>query len=103
MPSAPHAEVYAALGHPLRLQMVTYLASRPPGGAYVGELVTHLRRAQSTVGHHLKVLCDAGVLIGEAHGRWTWYRVAPQRIVELSEHLSMLIMTNPALGLGVVG
>jgi ArsR family transcriptional regulator len=96
------AQVFAALGHPLRLRMVTFLASRPRGGAYVSDVVAHVRRAQSTVSHHLRVLTDAGLLTTEPHGPWSWYRVVPSKLAELGEHLSMLSSTMPVPGTGVV-
>jgi ArsR family transcriptional regulator len=89
------ARIYAALGHPLRLRAVMFLAGRPRGGAYVSEVVTHLRRAQSTVSHHLKVLVDAGVLDAESHGQWGWYRLVPGRLAELREHLLLFSGMSP--------
>lgn len=53
-----------------------FLAGTPHGGAYVTDVVARLRRAQSTVSHHLKVLVEAGVLSAEPHGPWSWYRTA---------------------------
>jgi ArsR family transcriptional regulator len=90
------AQVYAALGHPLRLRTVMFLAGRPHGGAYVSDVVAHLRRAQSTVSHHLKVLVEAGVLKTESHGPWGWYRLVPERVAELGEHLATFAQSPPA-------
>jgi ArsR family transcriptional regulator len=98
---ADAVQVYAALGHSLRLGAVMFLASRPRGGAYVCEVATHVRRAQSTVSHHLKVLVDAGLLTVENHGSWSWYRLVPARFLEFGEHLSWLSTTAPALRVGV--
>ncbi len=97
------AQVYAALGHPLRLRAVRFLASRPHGGAYACEVAADLCRAQSTVSHHLKVLADAGLLNTETHGSWRWYRVVPTRFREFGEHLSWFSAITPVLGTGVVG
>jgi ArsR family transcriptional regulator len=79
-----------------------FLAGRPLGGAYVSDVVAHVHRAQSTVSHHLKVLADAGLLTTEPHGPWSWYRLAPAKLAELGEHLSILGAPTPALG-GVIG
>jgi ArsR family transcriptional regulator len=96
-------QVYAALGHPVRLRAVMFLASRPRGGAYAGELVAHLRRAQSTVSHHLKVLVEAGLLTTETRGSWNWYALVPAKFGDFGEHLSWLSVTAPVLRGGVVG
>lgn len=85
------AQLCAALGHPLRIRLVTFLTDRPHGGAYVCDVAAHLRRAQSTVSHHLGVLVAAGLLASEQHGAWTWYRVVPECVADLREHLSVFI------------
>jgi ArsR family transcriptional regulator len=90
------AQIYAALGHPLRLRAVMFLAGTPHGGAYVTDVVDHLRRAQSTVSHHLKVLVEAGVLSAESRGPWGWYRLVPDRLAALGEHLATFTQTTPA-------
>ncbi|MGH9229575.1 MAG: ArsR/SmtB family transcription factor [Acidimicrobiales bacterium] len=33
--------------------------------------------------HHLKVLAEAGLIVGEKRGRWAWYRAVPERLVQL--------------------
>ena len=53
-----------ALGHPARLAIVRYLAGRR-GRCTCGEIVEQLPLAQSTVSQHLKILKDAGLIIGE--------------------------------------
>lgn len=32
---------------------------------------------------YTKVIADAGLIVGEKRGRWTWWRVAPQRLAEV--------------------
>ena len=94
------AQLFAALGHPLRVQAVAYLAGRPGGGAYVSDVVAALRRAQSTVSHHLKVLVDAGVVTAEARGTWIWYSLAWPRLADLSERLLELGGSSPQIAGG---
>lgn len=53
-----------ALGHPARLAIVRYLAGRR-GRCTCGDIVEQLPLAQSTVSQHLKVLKDAGLIVGE--------------------------------------
>ena len=81
------ARVCAALGHSLRLEALSYLISKPHGGAYVSDLVSHLSRAQSTVSHHLKILVEAGILAVESYGNWGWYQVVPSKLADLREYL----------------
>lgn len=66
-----------ALADPLRLRMLSYVASSATGEACVCDLAALTDVSQPTVSHHLKLLRDAGILISERRGTWVWYRVAP--------------------------
>jgi ArsR family transcriptional regulator len=74
---------FAVLSDPVRLRLLSLIASAPAGEACVCELVEPLERSQPTVSHHLKILADAGLVVGEKRGRWVWYRPVPERIVQL--------------------
>lgn len=58
------AKLCKALGHPARLAILRYLAERRTT-CTCGEIVDQLPLAQSTVSQHLKVLKDAGLIVGE--------------------------------------
>ena len=58
------ARLCKALGHPARLAILRYLADRRTT-CTCGEIVDQLPLAQSTVSQHLKVLKDAGLIVGE--------------------------------------
>jgi DNA-binding transcriptional ArsR family regulator len=89
------ANLCQALGHPLRARLVAFLSSAPYGGACMSELASHLKRAQSTVSHHLGVLAHAGIVRKEQRGTWAWYQVVPERLSNLREQLSAFIATAP--------
>ncbi len=81
--SADLARDFALLADPTRLRLLSLLASAPAGEACVCELVEPLGRSQPTVSHHLKLLADAGLIVGEKRGRWVWYRVVLDRVAQL--------------------
>ncbi|MBI9113645.1 metalloregulator ArsR/SmtB family transcription factor [Sanguibacter suaedae] len=70
------ATALRALGDPLRLRMLSLVATSPTGEACVCDIATVADVSQPTVSHHLKVLKDAGVLTSERRGTWVHYRVA---------------------------
>jgi ArsR family transcriptional regulator, arsenate/arsenite/antimonite-responsive transcriptional repressor len=74
---------FAALADPARLQILSILAASPAGEVCVCEFVGPLRRSQPTVSHHLKVLGDAGLVVGERRTKWVWYRLVPERLAVL--------------------
>ncbi len=82
------ARDFAVLADPVRLRLLSLLASAAAGEACVCELVEPLARSQPTVSHHLKVLADAGLIVGEKRGRWVWYRPVPARLGHLSNVLA---------------
>ena len=77
------ARDFAVLADPVRLRLLSLLVSAPAGEACVCDLVEPVRRSQPTVSHHLKVLSDAGLVVGEKRGRWVWYRAVPDRLEQL--------------------
>lgn len=66
-----------ALADPLRLRMLSAIASSPEGEVTVGELATLTDVSQPTVSHHLKVLRDVGLLTADRRGTSVWYRIEP--------------------------
>ncbi|MCR8670043.1 metalloregulator ArsR/SmtB family transcription factor [Agrococcus sp. HG114] len=71
------AATLRALADPLRLRMLSLIASDPRGEACVVDLAELAEVSQPTVSHHLKVLREAGVLRSERRGTWVWYSVEP--------------------------
>lgn len=78
--AATLARDFAVLADPVRLRLLSLLASAPTGEVCVCELVEPLDRSQPTVSHHLKVLSEAGLIVGEKRGRWVWYRAVAERL-----------------------
>jgi ArsR family transcriptional regulator, arsenate/arsenite/antimonite-responsive transcriptional repressor len=70
-----------ALGHPSRVQILRLLLAH--AACYCGEIVDELPLAQATVSQHLKVLKDAGLIVGTIDGMRTSYCASPERLVEL--------------------
>ena len=67
-----------ALGHPARVQILRLLVRRET--CICGDIVDELPLAQSTVSQHLKVLKDAGLILGEIDGPRVCYCVEPRTL-----------------------
>jgi ArsR family transcriptional regulator len=78
-----HANAFAALGDPARLRLLSLIATAPAGEVCVCDLVEPIGKSQPTVSHHLKILGDAGLVINERRGRWSWYRAVPEQLERL--------------------
>ena len=68
-----------SLADPLRLRMLSAIATDPRGESCVCDLAELAEVSQPTVSHHLKVLKDTGILTSERRGTWVWYRITPAR------------------------
>lgn len=79
------ARVLAALADPTRLRLVSIVSS--VGEVCSCDLEGPLGRSQPTISHHTKVLAEAGIIVGEKRGRWTWWRLAPGCLAEVRRAL----------------
>jgi DNA-binding transcriptional ArsR family regulator len=70
-----------AVGHPSRVLILRLLLTHD--ACYCGEIVEELPLAQATVSQHLKVLKDAGLVVGEIEGLRTCYCASRERLTEL--------------------
>ncbi|WP_417509782.1 metalloregulator ArsR/SmtB family transcription factor [Microbacterium sp.] len=77
--AASVAATLKALADPLRLRMLSAIASDPRGESCVCDLAELAEVSQPTVSHHLKVLKDVHVLTSERRGTWVWYKINQSR------------------------
>lgn len=89
--TADEAEVLAqrfkALGDPVRLRLLSLIASHEGGEACVCELTADFQLSGPTISHHLRVLREAGLIDGQRRGTWIYYRVMPDALLALSQAL----------------
>ena len=77
------AGAFKALADPVRLRLLSLVATAESGEACVCDLPAQVDRSQPTVSHHLAVLAEAGLVTREQRGRWAWYAVDPRGIAVL--------------------
>jgi ArsR family transcriptional regulator len=81
--AAELANGFHALSDPVRLHLLSMIASSGSTGVCVCDLVQPSGRSQPTVSHHLRVLRQAGLVTSEKRGTWAWYFVEPARVSAL--------------------
>ena len=86
---------FKALADPVRLRLLSSVASRAGGQACVCDIaaVAGIEVGQPTISHHLKVLRDAGLLTSQRRGSWVYYTV----VFEVLQDLSSLLASHPDL------
>lgn len=87
------ADLFKALGDPVRLKLFADIASQP-GEVCVCD-ISDVGVSQPTVSHHLKRLREAGLLTCERRGTWVYYRAVPEALDTLSAALAFRSLDTP--------
>ncbi|MEU8956632.1 metalloregulator ArsR/SmtB family transcription factor [Streptomyces sp. NPDC048518] len=82
------AKVFKALGDPVRLRLLSMIASREGGEICVCDLTPAFDLSQPTISHHLKLLRQAGLIASERRGTWVYYRLLPAMTDGLAQALT---------------
>jgi ArsR family transcriptional regulator len=94
--AAELARGFRALADPVRLRLLSLIASHAGGEACVCELTPRFELTGPTISHHLKVLREAGLVEGQRRGTWVYYRVVPRALAPLSQLLDASTATQAA-------
>jgi len=81
--AAELASGFMALADPVRLRVLSILATAPDGEVCVCEFVGPLGKSQPTISHHVKILSEAGLVAGDRRGKWVWYSLNRERLAAL--------------------
>jgi ArsR family transcriptional regulator, arsenate/arsenite/antimonite-responsive transcriptional repressor len=83
------AQVFKALGDPVRLRLVSLIGAREGGEVCVCDLTSAFDLSQPTISHHLKVLREAGLIDSERRGTWVYYRLVPAALERMAGLLAV--------------
>jgi ArsR family transcriptional regulator, arsenate/arsenite/antimonite-responsive transcriptional repressor len=78
------APLLKALADPVRLRLLSLVASHGGGEACICDLNAAFDLSQPTISHHMKVLYEAGLVDRDKRGVWVYYRVRPQALAALA-------------------
>ena len=82
--AAQVAPLLKALADPVRLRLLSLVASHQGGEACICDLNEAFDLSQPTISHHMKVLHEAGLVDRDKRGVWVYYRVRPQALASLA-------------------
>ncbi len=83
-----NAKLFKAVADENRLKILKFLSG---GEKCACVLLTRLDIGQPTLSHHMKILCDSGLVRGRREGRWTHYsqdKAGMRRLSDLIEELA---------------
>ena len=82
--AAQVAPLLKALADPVRLRLVSLIASSEGREACVCDLNNAFDLTQATISHHLKVLHESGLLDREKRGVWVYYHARTEALASLA-------------------
>ncbi len=85
-----HAKVFKALCDENRLKVLEMLTT---GEKCACRLLEQLNISQSTLSHHMKILCESGIVKGRNEGKWTYYSIDKDGVIYAKELLAQLTET----------
>lgn len=83
-----NARVFKAFCDENRLMILELLQS---GERCACDLLENLDIGQSTLSHHMKILCDSGVVSARKEGKWTHYSISEVGSAHAKEVLARII------------
>src|SRR5215831_7521858 len=82
------APLFAALGDETRLQILMRLSASGPES--IAQMSAKAAVSRQALTKHLRVLSDAGFIIGERRGREHVWQLRPQRFRDIHAHLERI-------------
>lgn len=82
------ALIFKALGDENRIRILKLLSG---GEKCACRLLEELNISQPTLSHHMKILCDAGIVSGRKEGKWMHYSICCDGVCQLRSLLRELL------------
>ena len=81
------ATIFKAFCDENRIRILDMLST---GEKCACRLLEEIDVAQPTLSHHMKILCDSGIVVGRKEGKWTHYSISQKGIDEAQKYLDTL-------------
>ncbi len=84
--------IFKALSDENRIRILKMLHS---GEKCACKLLEELNISQPTLSHHMKILCDAGLVTGRKEVKWTHYAICCDGVRQVRELMKELLSAEP--------
>lgn len=81
------ARVFKVLGDPKRAMIVDMLSC---GELCACKILEKFDMSQSTLSHHMKLLCESGLVKGRNEGKWTYYSLDTEAIEKTKQFFARI-------------
>ena len=87
-PEKNMALVFKALSDEIRIRILKLLRN---GEKCACKLLEELNISQPTLSHHMKILCDSGLVTGRREGKWTHYAICCEGVRRVRDLMKELL------------
>ena len=85
------ARIFKAFCDERRLEIINQLQE---GEKCATELIEQLHIGQSTLSHHMRILCDSGVVCMRKNGKYVYYSISEEGSNQIKEIIGALTKIN---------
>ncbi len=78
-------KIFKALGDSNRLTIMDLISEKELNA---GQILSLVKMGQSTLSHHMKILCDSGIVTSRKDSRWVYYSINAEVAQEASNILA---------------
>lgn len=83
--------IFKALGDENRLHILELIGSNQVCAC---KLLEHLKIGQPTLSHHMKILCESGIVEGTKEGKWIYYKMNMEKYMQVVSFLENNFKNN---------
>lgn len=65
-------DIFKALGHPVRARIIELLSH---GELNACMIIKKFNLSQSTISHHMRLLCESGIVSARSESQWIYYNL----------------------------
>ena len=81
------AAMFKAFCDENRIRILQMLCSGEKCGC---KILEEMKVTQPTLSHHMKILCDSGVVVGRKEGKWMYYSISEEGVKRMVEIIGQL-------------
>lgn len=81
MKTGEKERIFKALGDRNRVVIMDMIKD---GEMSAGRILAEIKMGQSTLSHHMKILCDSGIVNARKESRWVYYSVNKEAVDEIT-------------------
>ena len=89
------AAMFKAFADENRIQILELLRD---GERCACRLLEEMKITQPTLSHHMKILCDSGIVVGRKEGKWMHYSISEDGIADVRDYLDEIMVKKTDKG-----